>query len=528
MGFFKDLKQTLQGNTDLSQLTPEQQATVQRNLADVAARQAEANAAMAAATQRQVDAGNSTVLFGPVEHARYGAAPAAGAPMPTTAKGAFRAGLRDMVAGVKGTIGDARQAIAEDFDRGETAPARAAAIGQSERAARDAARSPYLAGPPAGPLITRVVTTGASQLAEVADVLQRSGLAARPDLLYGVYRVPDRLDPNDRRTRSDEAQAPVEWDIVHAPLPSGLPQVPVQAVWLGIDEHWVRRRVGETAVMDEELAVDVCTRLGIGDRQLVAVARVLSAAARLESTDADGTHFWSATELRPLGVVAFHTHPGADAALPALGAHLPLVHSAPAGLHVEVLNWHSIAAEVQPRPQLPALVPARFPHLPATPQELLTMYLEVVGVRPEDCVSTQVTVQAAMAVAPYGNELTGNMARLPELPCADGVARPRLHGGDGVVVGYRDRPDYQEGRQRWAAYCQQVLFARLHLETGARKPVEPHWADSHAVAAATERFLASGVGRGLIAVAGVLYGSASSAEVVFRPATWRYTQPEPA
>ena len=366
------------------------------------------------------------------------------------------------------------------------------------------------------------------QLAEVADVLQRSGLAARPDLLYGVYRVPDRLDPNDRRTRSDEAQAPVEWDIVHAPLPSGLPQVPVQAVWLGIDEHWVRRRVGETAVMDEELAVDVCTRLGIGDRQLVAVARVLSAAARLESTDADGTHFWSATELRPLGVVAFHTHPGADAALPALGAHLPLVHSAPAGLHVEVLNWHSIAAEVQPRPQLPALVPARFPHLPATPQELLTMYLEVVGVRPEDCVSTQVTVQAAMAVAPYGNELTGNMARLPELPCADGVARPRLHGGDGVVVGYRDRPDYQEGRQRWAAYCQQVLFARLHLETGARKPVEPHWADSHAVAAATERFLASGVGRGLIAVAGVLYGSASSAEVVFRPATWRYTQPEPA
>ena len=142
MGFFKDLKQTLQGNTDLSQLTPEQQATVQRNLADVAARQAEANAAMAAATQRQVDAGNSTVLFGPVEHARYGAAPAAGAPMPTTAKGAFRAGLRDMVAGVKGTIGDARQAIAEDFDRGETDPARAAAIGQS----RADQRAPWRAG----------------------------------------------------------------------------------------------------------------------------------------------------------------------------------------------------------------------------------------------------------------------------------------------------------------------------------------------------------------------------------------------
>jgi hypothetical protein len=50
--------------------------------------------------------------------------------------------------------------------------------------------------------------------------------------------------------------------------------------------------------------------------------------------------------------------------------------------------------------------------------------------------------------------------------------RRRLNGGTVVVIAYLDGDTYVEGRERWAAYERDVLQTRLHLGTGARRPVE--------------------------------------------------------
>ena len=66
---------------------------------------------------------------------------------------------------------------------------------ERERAARDAARRPYLAPDRTSVVLSRIATNGSTQFEDVANHLAASGLAARPDLVFGVYRVPDRLDP---------------------------------------------------------------------------------------------------------------------------------------------------------------------------------------------------------------------------------------------------------------------------------------------------------------------------------------------
>jgi hypothetical protein len=58
-----------------------------------------------------------------------------------------------------------------------------------------------------------------------------------------------------------------------------------------------------------------------------------------------------------------------------------------------------------------------------------------------------------------------------EQPCADGELRPRLAGGARVVIVYRDRAEYEEGRARWADYERDVLQAALSHGTNARKQV---------------------------------------------------------
>ena len=58
-----------------------------------------------------------------------------------------------------------------------------------------------------------------------------------------------------------------------------------------------------------------------------------------------------------------------------------------------------------------------------------------------------------------------------EMPCADGKDRVRMHGGSYLVITYRDRPAYAEGRQRWAAYQSEVLKAELGRELHPRGPV---------------------------------------------------------
>ena len=135
---------------------------------------------------------------------------------------------------------------------GVSDPAERARIQAAERATRDAARRPYLAAQPFPATVTRVPCRGATQHQDVARFLAGSGLAARPDLVFGVYRVPDRISP---RTPGGEARRYVEWDVVHAP---GVPPVhaaPPTVTRFDAGEHRVRRAYGQPSVLDEDLAL---------------------------------------------------------------------------------------------------------------------------------------------------------------------------------------------------------------------------------------------------------------------------------
>jgi hypothetical protein len=145
----------------------------------------------------------------------------------------------------------------------------------------------------------------------------------------------------------------------------------------------------------------------------------------------------------------------------------------PEGVVVEVLQWDAIAAAIQPVRQRRAPLPSPFPYLPLTPQELLRSYLEIVGIDPADAYAAQVVHDRPFDL--MGRTSTKRGVRRtgggPELPCADGKARKRMAGGHHVVVAYRDRPAYADGRERFDTYAQRELKARLRSGLGLRRPV---------------------------------------------------------
>jgi hypothetical protein len=360
-----------------------------------------------------------------------------------------------------------------------------------ERAAREAARRPYLAPVRTTPVLTRVATRGNAQFEDLANHLAQSGLAARPDLVFGVYRVPDRLDPKMPGT---EAGRVVEWDIVHvgAHAPSALaPAAPPRRDRFDGEARWVGRRKGDPAVLDEDLALAWMAGAGIQPGQCLGIAReiVMQGAdswfggGELSGDSAD-------VYARVQGVSVIHT---VGAAPPPTGP-IEVPFDGVAGTHVEVLNWSAVAMAVHPRPQRLPEAPSPFPYLPSTPQEVLVAYLEIVGVRPEDCFGAAVTIDRFFECREILNirEEQISLAHLKltdatKLPCADGTYRRRLHAGTRVVITYRDGPAYVQGRQRWLDYQRDVLFARLQHKTGARRPITDAYDDLGAVGGALRR-----------------------------------------
>ncbi len=356
------------------------------------------------------------------------------------------------------------------FAPGISDPAERARVQAGERAARDAARSPYLAPRPFPATITRVPCRGATQHQDVARFLAGSGLAARPDLVFGVYRVPDRISP---RTPGGEARRYVEWDVVHAPGVAAAPAAPPNVARFDAGEHAVRRAYGQPSVLDEDLALAWLTGAGVPPEACLGVARDVVMEAGAELRDLGGGQTGAVGVSRVTGVAAFHT----------TSSHVPpglvdVPFDGVAGIYVEVLNWAAVRRVVHPRPQKGPETPSAFPYLPSTPQEVLLAYLEVVGLQPGDCYGAEVTVDEMSGYGPVTSttreSLNMDDLRLggyEESVCADGKSRTRLQCGSLVVVSYRDRPEYAEGRNRWRAYQDDVLFARMHLKTGARRVI---------------------------------------------------------
>ncbi|MDW5596973.1 hypothetical protein VSS74_21680 [Conexibacter stalactiti] len=341
-----------------------------------------------------------------------------------------------------------------------------------ERAVRDAARAQYLAPERRPVRISRVATgDGRGRLRELSDHLAATGLAGRPDLVYGISRVPDAISP----ARIGGAGI-AEWDLVHAataPLP---PAAAPALCSLDPSERLVVRAPGERAPLDEDLALDLLARAGSGPERTLGIVRDL-AIDRRDGDDGDGEPriVMRVSGLHVLVGAGGAASSGAAPDLLAAAGPPPwwLPEGPPEGVVVELLQWDAIAAAIQPVRQRRPPLPSPFPYLPLTPRELLRAYLEIVGVDPADAYAAQVTHDRPFDL--MGRTSTKRGVRRtgggPDLPCADGKARKRMAGGHHVVIAYRDRPAYADGRDRFDSYAERELKARLRSGLGLRRPV---------------------------------------------------------
>lgn len=457
----------------LASLTPEQRAAYDAQMAAVAAAQQESAAANQQAVEVQRSIEEARPLRGPAGEWRYGTSPtvidpqelASMSPSDQIAQSmaASKAQLRDALRNPFGGSGPPPApppVPGASADRAEQAAA--------ERAMRDAARAPYRSSS-LGPItFTRLATRAKTQVEEVCAYLGSSGLAGRPDLVFGAYRVPDVIGLGTIGSGSKV----VEWDIVHGAA-AALPEAPAaSATWFDGSDTWVARSIGEPSVLDEDLAVALLGTAGAGPDRSLGISRAVDVRSR-GGDDSGG----STTVLRVTGTHVLHP---ADVPAPQAQHHLDALRpldlpvDGPQGVRIEVLNWAAIASVVHPAHHKALPIPSPFPYLPATPQELLRAYLEVVGVHPTHCYAVAVAEDEARSIDGTGTKAgftyTTNVGE--EQPCADGTLRRRLNGGTAVVITYLDGEAYAAGRERWAAYERDVLQTRLHLGTGARRSVE--------------------------------------------------------
>ncbi len=465
MGFLKNLKQGLdaarnpptpeQIEESLRQLTPEQRAAYDANMARVAQAQTEVQASHAEAVAIN-DA--ARVLEGPAGQYLYGAAMRDFDPTaPPDIGKLMNAGL-----------GDFKTALRQTFNRDEVEqekdPAERERIASAEWAVRAEARAPFRARDAQPAHISRFATRGEPQLQDLAAFLGSSGLAAQPERVWGVYRVPDRI--SQALTPHSEKGRVVEWDVVHV-TGELAPAAPPELTSWAAQDRWVGRRVGEPSVLDEDLGIAFLAAAGIGPERCLGLARY----CEFRAVRGGGSEDHNPIQTIVRGLVAVHPD-GAHPTYDNMSAAVPIeVPHTPAGVVCEVLNWEEVARAVRPKINHPPPAPSPFPYLPSTPQELLCSYLEVVGVQPHDCYSAQATVDRPSELL-QGGVLTTNLG--PKQPCADGKDRMRSHGCEHVVVVYRDTPAYVEGRERWDRYQREVLQADLRKGIAVRPRIGSH------------------------------------------------------
>lgn len=335
---------------------------------------------------------------------------------------------------------------------------------KAERTARDAARVPYLSPGRVPARVTRIATDARDQWADVCRVLAETGLAARPDRVFGVYRVPDHIDGRAGLQRI------VEWDIVHAADhgPGG-PTPPPGVVRFDAGEPWVARGVGERRPLDEDLAIAVLARVGIGPERCLGIARDLRT-REISAKPGGGTHEILASVT---GVAAFVPGDAVERVRSAAVAPVAVPAGDPPGCRIAVLDWWAIHRAVQPARRRWAPLPSPVPHLPRSAPELLLAYLDIVGIDPADCYGVDVTYDDPTTLGardPRGKWMQSVSAG-DEVICADGTPRTRWAGGADIVIAYRDDPRYEEGRARFAAYAAEVIGGPLERSAGRRAPV---------------------------------------------------------
>ncbi len=279
---------------------------------------------------------------------------------------------------------------------------------RAERAARDEARAPYLAPERSPVRIARVATQGKTQVEEVADRL-------------------------------------------------------------AADDGLGARRIGAPAPLDEDLALHLLAGAAVDPERTLGIARAVAIEKRDGSGD-DGSMRILAS-VRGVHLLAAPGSPPLDGDVGREPLRLP--EGPPEGIVVDVLQWDAIAKVVHPVRQHRPPLPSPFPYLPLTPQELRRADLEIVGVAPADAYAAQVTHGRPFDLMGRTSMKSGvrRTGGGPDLPCADGKPRERMAGGHHVVVAYRDRPAYADGRTRFDAYAETELKAHLRRGLDLRLPV---------------------------------------------------------
>ncbi len=335
-----------------------------------------------------------------------------------------------------------------------------------ERAQRDEARTPYLAPNRPPVVLTRLALDRKNNVQDLATWLGTAGLAARPDLVYGIYRVPDHIAGGLAGFGINRA-AVVEWEVVHAATP-GLPAAPPAfGAVFHARQRWAARRTGEPSILDEDLGLDYLRTADLGPEQCLGVARITEVEAASGSSDGGGETY---VVIAVTGLLVLHpSHLGAGVAAQ-MEAQKPLQVLPAPDVHIAILNWGDLRRVVAPHPDKRFLVPSPFPYLPSTGAELLESYLAVVGVRPSDCYSAQVTLDQPSNI--LGGSAHFMTTSAESEVAADGESRKRFRGGSRVVVAYRDSPEYAAGRDRWAAYERDVLQASLSNRIVVREALD--------------------------------------------------------
>ena len=238
---------------------------------------------------------------------------------------------------------------------------------RAELDVRDAAREPYLA-PDRPPLrISRFVTRGATQGPEVAEHLAACGLAGSPELVYGVYRVPDRIRPSAGATSASASSSGTSC----TPRPRRCrrrSRPPTSTSTRG--RRWVARRDRRAAPARRGPRARLPRRRGHRPR---ADARHRARTRTIDPYDSGDIAALPDARRCTASMCSSPDVPPPPTA--------PLEVGPPAGVRVELLNWDAIAAVVHPVRQHRPHLPSRFPYLPLTPQELLRAYLGIVGSR---------------------------------------------------------------------------------------------------------------------------------------------------
>src|SRR5262249_40932759 len=216
-----------------------------------------------------------------------------------------------------------------------------------------------------------------------------------------------------------------EGEIGHRPGPRAAEHA-VQVSGFPREARIAARRPGEPSVLDEDVAGELARRANLQPEDSYGLTRLL----QIRGIEFEEGSSWSA-EVE--GVLQF-TRTNLEDAQRAMAAEAPLARL-DSPFHLEILDWEAVAAYNSPFRYAPARVPAPLPHLPTDFHELLSAYIEVVGLRPEDCFGVQVTrtgegILTDLSIASWSKNFKAD--------------RSRFHAAQHVVLTYRDTDAYRE------------------------------------------------------------------------------------